>query len=758
MNQLPFEYKSIVHSAGGKSPFCNVKDATVSGPDGTERHLFLLMEMPADDVFSHQLFDDLFETYHQNIEGALVEHVGEDAFEFGLRALNKSFDALSEEVSEKWFSHIRALVAFSEGSEIHMSPIGNVHAFYCTNQNVQDVLGQRPVNAAIDPKSAFSQVISGEFIPKSGLVLSTDRLIEMFSPERIKRTIIEKSIDEAAKLFSGIIIEDSEHPPIAAIFFKPDEELLAPSISEKIEDGAPGTEDSMLVMVAREENTKDLLSSGFFVSIKRLGSSISGLSKGGFGKVKGIKIGKKKKSSKGEKIPVAITQDNPIEAKETTNETPPPDDLPLDSPFEVKGTDEQKKGRFGRFIKFPSSVASGTQAVKTAMTQLTSDTKSAYKKKPVKGLKNRLIRGTARVVLIIANLSWPRRILLVLAFLLVFIFAQSVVFTGRTSLSKEDVQNFDSAIVDADGKINEAKAALLYNNEEGARSYFNEAKALLSQIPEDTRLFENEASPRLAVIQEEEKSLNKEEDVTPGSSTPFPEGAQNMKLAFLGETLYAASGSDGKVYKLENGSWVEFATADQSWNTFHTSDGRLIGVLADGQIAEVIAEGVETISFAGPEGLDLADAAFFSNKLYILDRAQKQVWKLIPDGTTYGSASEWIADEKSGLGTPKSLHIDGNIYILNEEGVLTKWFNGIRQRSFSTDVSLSGGFNTFVSSENELYLLAPGDSRIVLVKKEGGLIRQLLSDQLSSAGSITVHPENTSLFTSSSEDMDTFSL
>ncbi len=177
---------------------------------------------------------------------------------------------------------------------------------------------------------------------------------------------------------------------------------------------------------------------------------------------------------------------------------------------------------------------------------------------------------------------------------------------------------------------------------------------------------------------------------------------------------------------------------------FYTKSGKLIEY-ADNRISFV----------------DSADGVFkkgvaiqaYNNKFYILDSANNQIWRYTRRRDKFDKAEAWNvnADVKNGV----SLAIDGNIYVLNKDGGMTKIFNGskeefpIKKQPINPLTAPSKIYTELDMSQ--VYVLEPSTSRVLVFMKDdrtGGLnyTNQYLFEELKDIRDIYVDKDTNKLY------------
>lgn len=126
--------------------------------------------------------------------------------------------------------------------------------------------------------------------------------------------------------------------------------------------------------------------------------------------------------------------------------------------------------------------------------------------------------------------------------------------------------------------------------------------------------------------------------------------------------------------------------------------------------------------------VDTADGKFhagvavqaYGNKLYVLDSAGNQIWRYTRRRDKFDAAEAWNvnADVKNGV----SMAIDGNIYVLNADGFITKLFSGNKEDFPVKKPPINGltkPTKIFTQLDmSQVYVLEPSTSRVLVYYKD----------------------------------------
>ena len=123
--------------------------------------------------------------------------------------------------------------------------------------------------------------------------------------------------------------------------------------------------------------------------------------------------------------------------------------------------------------------------------------------------------------------------------------------------------------------------------------------------------------------------------------------------------------------------------------------------------------------------------SYFSN-LYLLDKDTCEIAKYSHlSGTSWGSGKKWL-DDKSHCQGPKSIAVDGSLYILNSDNTITVHHSGQYVRTISLDIFPKIENITKIKTKINvpyLYLLEPKTNRVVVIDKEGDILKQFQSEE-----------------------------
>lgn len=176
--------------------------------------------------------------------------------------------------------------------------------------------------------------------------------------------------------------------------------------------------------------------------------------------------------------------------------------------------------------------------------------------------------------------------------------------------------------------------------------------------------------------------------------------------------------SEGKMYGLENSGVFEIVTKKES-----------------------VAKKIEADEF----WIDPEYIGTFAGNVYIFDRGQSEIWKYPTLGDTYGDRRRWLA---AGITPDLSNVIDmkvvGDIWLLTSTGKLERYSKGAPVKfgmdgfpGITEDKKLSDPSAMWVT-ENLIYVVERGASRILVFGDDGKYISQYVNSEFGKASDLVI--------------------
>ena len=156
-------------------------------------------------------------------------------------------------------------------------------------------------------------------------------------------------------------------------------------------------------------------------------------------------------------------------------------------------------------------------------------------------------------------------------------------------------------------------------------------------------------------------------------------------------------------------------------STYFADIDAVVLLLENGQIAEYQDGNVQLADTSDSSWKTGSGLATYSNKLYILDPANGQIWRYQRGSAAYTGAQAYIDPEKVDLKSAVSMAIDGKVWILNAQSEVVQLLSGapVEFKILKAPLSSMEGSN-MIYTELEvpaLYVLNPEARRLYVFDK-----------------------------------------
>lgn len=158
------------------------------------------------------------------------------------------------------------------------------------------------------------------------------------------------------------------------------------------------------------------------------------------------------------------------------------------------------------------------------------------------------------------------------------------------------------------------------------------------------------------------------------------------------------------------------------------------------------------ISFSDSDPNPVAtDVQIWNGSIYLIDNSNNTVWKFSPSSSGFSKAQNWLKNDKNLSLSPISLSIDGEIWVLYQDGSIENYVSGVKDnfslsgsnqfsQTTSLDVSLDDdGHLAFVDNQNLIFVYKKsgdfiakynlGQLKVVDLTINGNILYLLASDQ-----------------------------
>lgn len=279
-------------------------------------------------------------------------------------------------------------------------------------------------------------------------------------------------------------------------------------------------------------------------------------------------------------------------------------------------------------------------------------------------------------------------------------------------------------------------------------------RALASLAGSATLADDKEAARLTASIVAAMDGLDHAQSATPSVLAQPDPVADRISLATwssASQSIWAVSSAEGvmSVIQIRDGSVAGRTILPEPGNPdiiLGWNDGVLLVDSAARRISRVSGGQVRTYDIPVQE--TVLDAAPFAGALYVLtDRAILRISDL---DTAKPVTKRWLTSDADLASGAARIWVDGNIYTLGRDGVLTTYFKGKKISSAQAPLVPSGAWRLIpTASVEEVAVASPDRMRVYVISlKDGALVRTLKLDSQQPVALMSEGPGGSTLFVS----------
>lgn len=703
------------------------------------------------DLIIHELSTNYYRSESLNVE---------EAFERALQETNGKVQEIIAHIGEEWLTHASILVGVRHEHHVVLSYVGNAIALMIHHGKVLDLIDTTQTKVQpVEALKLFTTTLAGELYRHATLFFATERVLDYLSREKIKRVVEHHTPQEAIEELYRLLEEDTTNTNFLALILQVDQhaKLVEPTGSldaSHQQKNALDPLDSMAELVGKQYRTEELLSSSLWPNVKK------------WLRTRGEQETARPRTAEHPRdnvrnendasLPLRTSRNNRVRGKKNTA-------------FVLRTAMRWLRVfllAFGRSLQ--RGLVAGAQFVFSLFSRSTRRrglgmSSSIMMRRQRRSLPQLLGAGFTRFGRWFSSLTRIQKLFFIVSIVVLLIFAQSVVNRGEEQLAAKEQDQYGTLIADIEKKVNEGKAAILYNNTAHARSLLLEARGMLEQIPSDVQIFRDRGNSFQQAIQEQLQLVNNvvtvnEPQVVLNFATIHPD-IQLGKMILLGASIYAFDRNNLSVYRgnLESQGTTVTISKPSGATTLRTaskaSPGTGIVLFSDERVAlfNPVTEALSDLALGyGDRERNFMDIAAYGVRLYVLDALTNQIYRHQRDGEKFGEGTPWIAQDAASVTEGVSMAIDGNIYVLKNNGNVVKLASGNKDAAFQledVDPQLTSA-EKIVTDENtnNLYILDRARQRVVVFGKDGKFVKQYTSPRFTDLQDILVDEPNKKLF------------
>jgi outer membrane protein assembly factor BamB len=304
---------------------------------------------------------------------------------------------------------------------------------------------------------------------------------------------------------------------------------------------------------------------------------------------------------------------------------------------------------------------------------------------------------------------------------------------------------------------NRAEASLVYGDDEGSLRLVQQADGILSRLDSSTTKRAEARKTLETALASVHAKLRKEQRVDqPRSLFTLPAEAGNETLSLLGS-------SGGKLYTFDTHSkqiiitevatnvvkqvgWTETSLpvaliAENTTALLLTADKKAFRV-------DAIKGTMTAVPYSDTQSTTISNAVIYAKRVYALDPTGNMIWRHNL-GTSIGPGTAYIKQTSISLAGATSIAIDSNVYVGFANGQIVRYLSGAQEAwsPLPIDPPLSNIVSLWTSPDSDRLLVADQQGkRIVILRKDGKLVSQIVSSAFKGPTSVTADTTLKQLF------------
>lgn len=716
--------------------------------------LFVLIEFEEPGEYYEDIIELIDRTFSHSYYRSSDFEV-EAAFERSMQKVNKAVQELVGQFGEDWTYRFNALLGIIHSSEIHLAYVGSVEAFLIQKGEIVDIL-QKDKTAEIKPLKLFTNVLSGQCSEDATMVFSTTNLLDYLSLEKIKRTVQGNVPVDSSKQLELILTENTILSNIAGLVLG-------------IED-APAN-------LATDNTLDDALNSVLPTSESSDAKSVGNT---GYDDVGYDEFSQPYGMSRSDSMDKLINQERATGELLTPSIWPSVKKRFVKLGSGIKTRSDMSSDQTGQSANYVRSKNRGVEILKQVGILL-------------KNIGIQLIIGlsyvTKKIIALIQNnksmsgkmgkmgssvqgsvqgiggwfsrLSGPRKVFLVLASAVLFVFVMSLVMRDSSNDKQAETASYEDAMNSVQNLVGEVESKQIMNDEAGARSAVAEAETILNTIPQDSDIYTQRGNALRDKINQYTNEFNKVtalgDVVSVGDFNGLSNAETVKSIAKIGDNIFAFNGNNESTYRLNltNGSTSEVLSGSTSSAAYMNVENDSAATVLASITENTFVQFNPVLEKTSPVSVDVSknmaattDIDIFGSRLYVLDASTNQIYRHTKLDDAYGSATAWLDDDLD-ISQAVAFDIDGSIYVLQSDGRIRQFDDG-SETELSIDEfnpSLAGATRIVKpDTTSNFYILNPTTQRIVVINSSGELEQQYTANQFTDLKDIVLDTDTNTLY------------
>ncbi len=337
----------------------------------------------------------------------------------------------------------------------------------------------------------------------------------------------------------------------------------------------------------------------------------------------------------------------------------------------------------------------------------------------------------------------------------------SISWLATSQAQSKQLKAYNEQLAAIEDISERAAGAVIYKDENQARSLYANAISLVNALPTTTP---DQTSKKASLLSDIDTAMNELRHMVTipnpalmGDLSSTTSGVNGVALARVNEQLYLF-GSDAHLYSLNRDQKLfTKETTEPLGNSSAikagSAENNLLYALQSNSVTRFNSETKEQTILDLSEPKDWTDILAYSNRLYLLEPSspgEGQLYRYNRSGDLFGAPSKWIEAKSTDLNNAVSFSIDGSVFVLKKDGSIIRYMNGseVGWKPGVVDPPLTDATDLWTDADSAyLYVLEPSTKRLIIYKKETGeFLVQYRSDAFSNLTDFLVDEKNYSIY------------
>ncbi len=649
--------------------------------ESNEADLFILIEIDSSRPQDYQFIEQFLNTAYAAYENTQFT-TGEKSLELILQRLNEELPNFLPR-QRKWLERFHCLVALASREKLYFTTFGKIKVYLIKPALMKEIVGQTETQE----NKIFSYTLSGELGFEDKILFTTESLINYLSLEKIKKTIATLPPQSAVAHLSNILQATPPEVSFFSLILQPGTKKIDLNLeSQTTKLTIPTTSKNSLdqLLLVEKETEKILTPPSFIQSIKE--------------------------RIKRKAISTFLKESTPkIMAKQRQ---------PFSLAFFIQDLLKWliKGGGWLRnlIIKIRPNLI-------------------------LKNFKNAPFSFFNKIIVKFKHLSKLNRALIIIILIILLIFSENLIWQGRKQSKLKDEEKYQQMLGEIENKQNGIEASLIYNDTVRAKQLLSEIYTILNTLPKNTKeriaAYQKVTEEIQMIYERVWKVTNILKPLTLINYSEINPVADVFKIVLKENSLFGLGRNNQLIISdlTNNQSKIsENYQLQLEHFAFFPKIKKIIGNTTDKKFYAVNENEISQLSVNLPSSLkQIDDLTFYLDKMYLLDKAANQIFRLTLNGNNFTSPKNWLKDNAP-VNQAVSMAVDGYLYLLLDNGQIQRYASG-NQRDFpkiSLEPALTAPKEIYTDADAQyLYVLDPPNKRFIVLSKEGEVKNQYYSEK-----------------------------